>query len=94
MLEAVYVECREEKRIAAIKTKPAFKPLFQIGITREDSDVAIVHENTKERGKRHQRLMTLRTILHVSAGDGNASEHTLNMELRYCWGRDKQEEAL
>jgi site-specific DNA recombinase len=33
MLEAVYVECQEEKRIVAIKPKPAFRPLFAIATT-------------------------------------------------------------
>ena len=51
MLEAVYVECRDEKQIVAIKAKPAFKPLFQIAITREESDVAIIQDNTSEKGK-------------------------------------------
>ena len=46
MLEAVYVECKEEKRIVAIKAKPAFKPLFQIALTRQGSEVTIIHENT------------------------------------------------
>jgi hypothetical protein len=30
MLEAVYVDALEEKRIVAIKSKPAFRPLLEI----------------------------------------------------------------
>ena len=50
MLEAVYVECKEEKRIVAIKPKPAFKPLFEIANTRSGSGVALVKDETPARG--------------------------------------------
>ena len=49
MLDAVYVECKEEKRIVAIKPKPAFRPLFEIANTRSDSGVALIKEETPAR---------------------------------------------
>jgi site-specific DNA recombinase len=33
MLEGVYVDANEEKRMVALKPKPAFKALFQIATT-------------------------------------------------------------
>jgi len=44
MLDAVYVDVKEEKRIVAIKPKAPFKPVFQVSTTREGSGVALVHE--------------------------------------------------
>ena len=43
MLEAVYVECRKERRIVRIRPKPAFRPLFQIATTRADSGVVLAN---------------------------------------------------
>ncbi len=50
MLDAVYVECKEEKRIVAIKPKPAFRPLFEIANTRSGSGVVLIKEETPARG--------------------------------------------
>ena len=44
MLDAVYVELKEEKRIVAIKPKPAFRPLFEVATTREGSGVVLINE--------------------------------------------------
>ncbi len=44
MLEAVYVDTVEEKAIVAIRPKPAFRPIFEIAITREGSDVVLINE--------------------------------------------------
>jgi hypothetical protein len=44
MLDAVYVDTRDEKRIVAIKPKAPFKPVFQVASTREGSGVALVHD--------------------------------------------------
>ena len=44
ILEAVYVECKEEKRIVAIKPKPAFRPLFELASTKAGSDVVLLRE--------------------------------------------------
>ena len=43
MLEAVYVECKKERRIVGIRPKPTFRPLFQIATTRADSGVVLVN---------------------------------------------------
>ena len=45
MLEAVYVDAVEEKRIVAIKPKPAFRPVFQVATTREGSDVVLIQQD-------------------------------------------------
>ena len=44
MLDAVYVDAVEERRIVAIKPKPAFRPLFEIAITREGPGIVLVSE--------------------------------------------------
>jgi site-specific DNA recombinase len=43
MLEAVYVECKEERQIVGIRPKPSFRPLFQIATTRTGSGVILVN---------------------------------------------------
>ena len=48
MLDAVYVECRDEKSIVAIRAKPAFRPLFEIVSTIEGSPVVLVVESEGE----------------------------------------------
>ena len=44
MLDAVYVDAVEEKRVVGLRPKPAFWPLFEIATTREGSDVVLVTE--------------------------------------------------
>ena len=44
MLEAVYVECKEEKRIVGIKPKPAFRPIFEIAETRSRSGITLIKD--------------------------------------------------
>jgi hypothetical protein len=46
MLDGVYVDAREEKRIVALKPKPAFKALFQIATTKEGSGIILYNEKT------------------------------------------------
>ncbi len=48
MLEAVYVECKEERRIVAIKPKPAFRPLFEIAIMRKGIGVVLVRDEDED----------------------------------------------
>ena len=48
MLEAVYVDSKEEKRIVAIRPKAAFQPLFTIATTKEGSGVVLVTGGTDE----------------------------------------------
>jgi len=42
MLDGVYVDAKEDKRIVAIKPKPPFRPVFQVATTREGSGVEIM----------------------------------------------------
>ena len=44
MLEAVYVDTVEEKRIVAIRPNPAFRPLLEIATMREGSGIVLVVE--------------------------------------------------
>ena len=44
MLDAVYVDTKEEKRIVAVEPKPAFRPIFQVATTREGSEVMLIKE--------------------------------------------------
>ena len=42
MLDAVYVDARNEKAIIAIRPKPAFKALFEIATTRKGSGIVLI----------------------------------------------------
>ena len=44
MLDGVYVDSKEERRIVALKPKPAFQALFQVAITKEGSGVILYNE--------------------------------------------------
>ncbi len=44
MLDAVYVDAKQEKRIVAIKPKPPFRPVFQVAATKEGSGVMLLNE--------------------------------------------------
>jgi site-specific DNA recombinase len=46
MLDGVYVDAKEEKRIVALKPKPAFKALFDFATTKEGSGVILYNEKT------------------------------------------------
>ena len=51
MLDAVYMECKEEKSIVGIRPKPAFRPLFEIATMRTGSGVHLIYSvDTEERG--------------------------------------------
>ncbi len=41
MLDAVYVDAKEEHRVVAIRSKPPFRPLLEIATTRPDSGVEL-----------------------------------------------------
>jgi hypothetical protein len=49
MLDAVYVDTVEERRIVAIRPRPAFRPLFEIATTREESGIVLVNEGDLEK---------------------------------------------
>ena len=48
MLDAVYVDVKEEKRIVAIKPKAPFRPVFQVASTRAGSGVGLDHDPEAE----------------------------------------------
>ena len=44
MLDAVYVDAKEDKCIVAVKPKPPFRPVFQVATTREGSGIILLNE--------------------------------------------------
>ena len=50
MLDAVYVDAKEEKRIVGIKPKPPFRPIFQVATTKEGSSVLLMKEPPESTG--------------------------------------------
>ena len=44
MLDAVYVDAKEDKCIVAVKPKPPFRPIFQVATTREGSGIILLNE--------------------------------------------------
>ncbi len=48
MLDAVYVDAKEESRIVAIKPRAPFKPIFQMATMKEGSGIVLVHERTDD----------------------------------------------
>jgi len=47
MLDAVYVDARKTKSIVAIRVKPPFKPIFQVAIKKQNSEIHIINEPLK-----------------------------------------------
>ncbi len=48
MLDAVYVDAKEERRIVALKVKAPFKPIFEVATMREDSGIVLANEKDLE----------------------------------------------
>ena len=44
MLDAVYVDAKEDRATVAIKPKPPFRPIFVVATTREGSNVMLTKE--------------------------------------------------
>ncbi len=42
MLDAVYVDAKEDKSIVALKAKPPFRPIFEVALTKEESGVVLL----------------------------------------------------
>jgi len=42
MLDAVYVDAREDRAVVAFKPKPPFRPIFQVATTKEGSGIVLV----------------------------------------------------
>ncbi len=47
MLDAVYYETKKLKSIVTIKTKPPFRPVFQVAASKAGSNIRIVNEPYK-----------------------------------------------
>jgi hypothetical protein len=44
MLDGIYIDAKQTKSIVAIRPKPAFKPIFQVAVTKEGSNIRIINE--------------------------------------------------
>jgi hypothetical protein len=44
MLDAVYIDAKNTKSIIAIRPKPPFKPIFQVAVTKQGSNIRIINE--------------------------------------------------
>ena len=44
MLDAVYVDTVEEKSVVAIRTKPAFRSIFELATTRAGSGIVLINK--------------------------------------------------
>ena len=47
MLNAVYIDAKKTKTIVAIKPKPPFIPIFQVAVSKKESDIRIINEPLK-----------------------------------------------
>jgi hypothetical protein len=54
MLDGVYVDAKEERRIVAIKPKAPFRPIFQVATMKDGSGIVLVHEATETADKANQ----------------------------------------
>ena len=44
MLDAVYIDAKQTRSIVTVRPKPPFRPIFQVAISREDSDIRLINE--------------------------------------------------
>jgi site-specific DNA recombinase len=44
MLDAVYVYAKKARSIVAIRPKPPFKPIFQVAVAKEGSEIRIINK--------------------------------------------------
>jgi len=56
MLDAVYVDHKEDKAVVAIQPKPAFREMFQVATTRAGSGVVLIKEPPDSIQKAHRRV--------------------------------------
>ena len=47
MLDAVYFETKITKSIVLIKSKPPFRPIFQVAVRKAGSDICIINEPSR-----------------------------------------------
>ena len=73
MLDAVYVDTVEEKRIVAVRPRPAFRPLLEIATTREGSGIVLVNEKDPETQISFRPVGRGLTAVRVCGGDGGES---------------------
>lgn len=62
-LHAVYIETKKTKSIVAIKPKPPFRPIFQVAVSKKESDIHIITEPLKSDSK-------VQSVFLVETGEG------------------------
>ena len=86
MPDAVYVDTVDERRIVAIRPRPAIRPLLEIATMRAGSGILLVHDRVGTlRNQISLRPRGKRLTFRVLGGYGGGSKHTVNTELRFCW---------
>ena len=83
MLEGVYVECKEERRVVAIKPKPAFRPLFEIAMMREGSGVVLVRDDDELDDSSRTGAKPITGPSGPECGDGFVSDNDPGDSNRY-----------
>jgi site-specific DNA recombinase len=63
VLDAVYVDAKKYKSIVAIKPKPPFIPIFQVAVSKKESDIRIINEPLETSSK-------VPSVFLVETGEG------------------------
>ena len=82
MLDGVYIDAKDEKRVVAIKPKPAFRPVFQVATTKAGSDVVLFQEECPENRISLRPVGMRLTAFRVPGGDGGGSNSPSRKRLR------------
>ena len=75
MLDAVYVNTKEDRSIVAIKLKPPFRPTFEVATTSEGSDVILTKDPPQS------DALDTNGIVHPA--NNTRSRHNLQTTLTY-----------
>ena len=82
MLEAVYVDHKEDNAVVAIRPKPTFRAVFQVATTREGSGVILIKEPPS--------LSEGSSVFMVETGEG----WTLHAQYKFARGVDQSNSLL
>jgi site-specific DNA recombinase len=63
MLDAIYIDTRQTKSVAAIKPKPPFLPNFQVAVSKKETDIRIKNEPLETSSK-------VPSVFLVETGEG------------------------
>ena len=95
ILDAVYVDAKEDKCIVAIKPKPPFRPIFQVATTREGSGVYIINEPPEVTPEARMCFWWRRGRLHLTIPNRVLEEHSRKQGgVSWLWLEGNQRLAL